>query len=166
VIEVRVVYRKYDGTLHWNQAAIRLGEDEHGVWLGTPAGTPVYRGEMPSAPAASANVLLVPNAGWWTGCFNAEPHRTEVYCDVTTVPTWPSSAEVTMVDLDLDVRRRRTGAVELLDEGEFAEHRVRFDYPDDIVTGALAAAQWLLAAVRDRVEPFGAAYEPWLAKLA
>jgi protein associated with RNAse G/E len=164
VSSVRVVYRKYDGTLHWNQSAVRLGEDEHGSWLGTPAGTPVFRGELATEPAQSANVLLIPRDGWWTGCFNAEPHRTEIYCDITTVPLW-SDGEVTMVDLDLDVRRRRTGTVELLDEDEFAEHRVRFGYPPEIVAAARAAADWLFGVVSQRVEPFGVAYRTWLAKL-
>ena len=32
--QVRIVYRKYDGTLHWNQPGWRLGEDGYGVWVG------------------------------------------------------------------------------------------------------------------------------------
>ena len=110
-------------------------------------------------------VLLIPATGWWTATFNAEPHRTEIYCDITTVPRWPSPVEVTMIDLDLDVRRRRAGAVELLDVDEFAEHRVRFDYPAEVVTAAEAAADWLFAAVRDRREPFELASAGWLARV-
>src|SRR5690606_10713315 len=36
---VRVVYRKYDGALHWHQQGQWLGEDEHGVWVGCPPNT-------------------------------------------------------------------------------------------------------------------------------
>ena len=46
-----------------------------------------------------------------------------------------------MVDLDLDVRRRRWGVIERLDDDEFAEHRVRFGYPDEVVTQATAASR-------------------------
>jgi protein associated with RNAse G/E len=162
---VRVVYRKYDGALHWNYACEHLGEDEHGVWVGAAAGTPVRRGELATGPVEAPHVLLFPRAGWWTGCFNAVPHQTEIYCDITTVPVWPSAGEVTMIDLDLDVRRRRTGAVELLDEDEFAEHRVRYGYPADVIAGAEESAGWLLDAVRRHAEPFGRAYLPWLAKM-
>ena len=70
-----------------------------------------------------------------------------------------------MVDLDLDVRRRRSGEVELLDEDEFAAHRVRFGYPVEVVAAAEAAAQWLIASVRDRIEPFGVEYTHWLARV-
>lgn len=162
---VRVVYRKYDGSLHWNQLAWRLGEDEHGIWAGAPAGTAVMRGEVAVQPAATAHVLLFPRDDWWTGCFNAAPHRTEIYCDITTVPSWPRPDEVTMVDLDLDVRRRRTGLVEILDEDEFVEHRIRYGYPSEVVSAACATADRLAAAIRSHAEPFTSVYRDWLAQL-
>jgi hypothetical protein len=160
---VRVVYTKFDGSLHWNHEGRLLGEDGHGIWVGVPAGTPVRKGEKPAYPAEAPHVLLFPRDGWWTGCFNAAPHRTEIYCDITTVPRWIGAGEVTMVDLDLDVRRRRTGRVELLDEDEFALHQVRYDYPPDVVAEARTTADWLLGAVRRREEPFDGGYREWLA---
>ncbi len=45
------------------------------------------------------------------------------------------------VDLDLDVVRGNTGRVWVDDEDEFAEHRVAFDYPEDVVTSAVASAE-------------------------
>jgi protein associated with RNAse G/E len=158
---VRVVYRKYDGSLHWNQPAWRLGEDEYGVWVGAPAGTPVRLGEQHRQPATAAHAVLLPRDGWWTAVFNAPPHRTEVYCDVTTVPVWTGD-EVGMVDLDLDVRRRRGGEVQLLDEDEFAAHRVKYNYPPDVVASAEAAARWLAGALSDGAEPFAGGYRHWL----
>jgi protein associated with RNAse G/E len=162
---VRVIYTKYDGALHWNYICQHLGEDEHGIWVGAPTGTPVRRGELATGPVEAPHVLLFPRDGWWTGCFNAVPHRTEIYCDVTTVPQWHGTDEVMMVDLDLDVRRRRTGAVELLDEDEFVEHGLRYGYPAEIVSAARTAASWLFDAVTRRAEPFGDAYHPWLARV-
>jgi protein associated with RNAse G/E len=163
---VRVVYRKYDGFLHWNQPAIRLGEDEFGVWVGARGGTPVSRGHERMRPAEHDHVGLFPRDGWWTAFFNAAPHRTEIYCDITTVPSWPTHDEVTMVDLDLDVRRRRTGLVEILDEDEFAAHQVRYGYPPEVVAQAWAATNWLAGALTERVEPFATGYRRWLDVLA
>jgi protein associated with RNAse G/E len=166
---VRVVYRKYDGTLHWNQVAWRLGEDEHGVWVGAPAGTPIRLGEQVREPAVAAHVFLFAPGAWWTATFNAPPHRTLIYCDITTVPAWSGNgnghgeiSEVSMVDLDLDVRRRRGGAVELLDEDEFALHRVHFGYPPEVAAAAQAAADWLVGALGERVEPFDTGFQHWL----
>jgi protein associated with RNAse G/E len=163
---VNVVFRKYDGSLHWNYLATRLGEDEHGVWLGAPAGTALRRGEVVIELAEMDHVVLLPRDGWWTAAFNAPPKRTEIYCDISTVPAWTSAEEVTMIDLDLDVLRRRAGLVELVDEDEFAEHQVHFGYPPEVIDQARAAADWLVAAVTARQEPFGVAYEGWLRQVS
>ncbi len=159
---VRVVYRKYDGTAHRDYPARRLAEDDLGTWLGVSTGTrSVYHGR-PSVEQIPF-VLLVPHDAWWTGMFNPPPRTSEVYCDIATPAQWEGDT-VRIVDLDLDVvRRRATGAVELRDEDEFAEHRERFGYPDDVADNAQQAARWLLGALGDGTEPFASAYRKWLA---
>jgi protein associated with RNAse G/E len=159
---VRVVYRKYDGTAHRDYPARRLAEDDLGTWLGVSAGTrSVYHGR-PSVEQIPF-VLLVPHDAWWTGMFNPPPRTSEVYCDIATPAVWEGDT-VRIIDLDLDVvRRRATGAVELRDEDEFAEHRERFGYPDDVADNAQQAARWLLGALGDGTEPFASAYRKWLA---
>ena len=160
-----MIYRKYDGALHWNQSMRWLGEDEHGRWLGAPPHTEARRGHEPPVIHPQAHVLLFPREAWWTAVFNAEPQRTEIYCDITTVPDW-RDGEVTMVDLDLDVRRRRDGSVAVLDEDEFAAHRVKYGYPDEVVSAARAAAGWLERALIENLEPFASRYHRWLAQVA
>jgi protein associated with RNAse G/E len=159
---VRVVYRKYDGSEHRDYPARRLAEDATGTWLGVPAGTvSVYHGR-PSVEQIPF-VLLVPHGRWWTAMFNPPPRTSEVYCDVASPARWNGDDTVRLVDLDLDVvRRRSTGRVELLDEDEFSDHRVRFGYPDDVVAQAKAAAGWLYEALSNGTEPFASAYRRWL----
>ncbi|ROT31877.1 DUF402 domain-containing protein [Micromonospora sp. HM5-17] len=159
---VRVVYRKYDGTPHRDYPARRLAEDDLGVWLGVTAGThSIYHGR-PSVEQIPF-VLFVPHDAWWTTMFNPPPRTSEVYCDIASPARW-DGATVYLIDLDLDVvRRRGTELVELRDEDEFAEHRVRFGYPDEWVTEARAAAEWLFGALGDGTEPFASAYRKWLA---
>jgi protein associated with RNAse G/E len=160
---VSVVYRKYDGELHWNLRMRRLGSDEHGVWLGLPAGSTMRKGEGPPVPLAEAHVILVPQDVWHTVVFNAAPRRTAIYCDITTPPQWIGTDEVTMVDLDLDVLLRRgETAPFLVDEDEFAEHRVRYAYPAEVVESAEASARSLLKAIADRTGPFDGAHTRWL----
>jgi hypothetical protein len=158
---VRVIYSKYDGSPHRDYPARRLAEDDLGVWLGVVKGTAsVYHGR-PSVEQIPF-VLLVPHDGWWTGMFNPPPRTSEVYCDMATPARWDGDT-VHIVDLDLDVvRRRATGVIELLDEDEFAEHRKRFGYPDEVVDEAQAAARWLVGALGDGTEPFATAYRAWL----
>jgi protein associated with RNAse G/E len=159
---VRVIYRKYDGSAHRDYPARRLAEDDLGVWLGVARGTEsVYHGR-PSVEKIPF-VLLVPHGAWWSGMFNPPPRTSEVYCDITTPAQWRGDT-VHLVDLDLDVvRRRETGTVELRDEDEFADHRARFGYPDELVAHAEAAAKLLFEALGDGTEPFATAYRKWLA---
>ncbi len=65
---------------------------------------------------------------------------------------------------DLDVRRRRWGDIERLDEDEFAEQQVRFGYPHEVVTQATAASYWLADALGDGTEPFATGFS-WLAQV-
>ncbi|HEY7226358.1 MAG TPA: DUF402 domain-containing protein [Micromonosporaceae bacterium] len=162
---VQVVFLKYDGRPHRSYPARLLGEDGAGTWLGVVAGTPARVDGTRETLREEPYVLLIPRDRWWTAMFNAPPRRTEIYCDVTTPATW-NGPEVTVVDLDLDVRRRRWGDIERLDEDEFAEHRVRFGYPDEVVAQARAASQWLAQVLGDGTEPFATQFRPWLAQVS
>jgi protein associated with RNAse G/E len=72
-----------------------------------------------------------------------------------------------MVDLDLDVLRKRGADLPLLvDEDEFAEHQVRYGYPADVIRSAEQSAQWLMTAVANGTGPFNGAHLPWLAMVA
>ncbi|HVX46236.1 MAG TPA: DUF402 domain-containing protein [Mycobacteriales bacterium] len=159
--DVDVVFSKYDGALHWNLKGYRLGEDEHGVWVGMPAGTSGRRGYEPPIVWPEAQVMLFPRDSWWVATFNAAPARIELYCDISTVPEW-TDGTVTMVDLDLDVYRRRGGPVEIDDEDEFAEHQVRYGYPPDVIATAQHSCDRLADAVRGGAEPFAGRYQHWL----
>jgi protein associated with RNAse G/E len=162
---VQVVFLKYDGRPHRSYPARWLGTDDNGTWLGVVAGTPARVDGDRETLREEPYVLLVPANGWWTAMFNAPPRRTEIYCDVTTPATWSGRREVTVIDLDLDVRRRRWGEIERLDVDEFAEHTVRFGYPDEVVAEATAASLWLASALGDGSEPFANEFRPWLAQV-
>ncbi len=161
---VDVIFLKYDGRPHRSYPARYLGEDANGTWLGVEAGTPARVDGTRETLREEPYVLLVPHRAWWTAMFNAPPRRTEVYCDITTPATW-CGTQMTVVDLDLDVRRRRWGVIERLDEDEFDEHRVSYGYPDEVVAEARAASLWLARALGDGTEPFATGFRPWLAQV-
>jgi uncharacterized protein len=163
--KVRVIFRKYDGSLHWHTWLQRLGEDHHGTWLGATTDVAWQRGSEPPIQMPAPHVVLIPVDRWWVAAFNAEPAKLDVYVDVTTTPEWRGADEVTMVDLDLDVvRHRHSGAVELLDEDEFLEHQVRYGYPAEVIRRGHEVAGLLLDAVTNE-EPFLGAYGDWLARV-
>ncbi|MET9663004.1 DUF402 domain-containing protein [Streptomyces sp. NPDC006510] len=161
---VMVDIRKYNGTLSARWTATRLGEDEHGVWLGTAQGIPISS-TTGGWTSRFAYVMLVPRGEWWTATFCADPGP-EMYCDVCTVPEWNAEGTaLRIVDLDLDVVRPRGGAAHIEDEDEFDEHRVRYGYADSVIREARRTCEWLMEAGRhdgDGIEPFASVYRYWL----
>lgn len=183
---VRVEMTKWPSAPHWCFDATYLGADEHGDWLGVPAGTSMARpGATYVAPVAQ--VLLAPTqplrrvgGGSFTpaealanldpergflATFHAEGGVVEVYVDITTPPAWDGRV-LRSVDLDLDVIRAPRGRVWVDDEEEFADHRVRFGYPDDLVAHAAVSCAFTFTGVNDRLPPYdGPTAAAWLARV-
>jgi protein associated with RNAse G/E len=106
---------------------------------------------------------LFPRDQWFTAIFNDEPRSTEIYCDITT-PVEFSEDVVTMIDLDLDVIKKRDGTVLVDDEDEFAEHQVKYGYPADVIATAQETCDRLVGAVATE-EPFLSVYKTYLDKI-
>src|SRR5258708_31017439 len=100
---VRIVYRKYDGSLHWHMTMKWLAEDEHGVWTGASANNTWRKCDCPLLTIEHPQVMLFPREEWWTASFNANPTLTLIYCVVTTQSDWPRPDEVTLLDLNVVV---------------------------------------------------------------
>jgi uncharacterized protein len=150
---VHVVFTKWGDRPHWEYDALRLGEDEHGTWVGMPVGTAISRPGV-SFQTDQPQVALFPDAPY-AACFYGPGGHVpcDVYVDITTPPVWRDGT-VTAVDLDLDVLLGRTGRVWVDDEEEFAEHRARYRYPDDIVEMATRSCSAVLGAVSARLPPY------------
>lgn len=164
-MKTTVQYFKYPRTPHWRLHLTRLGEDGHGIWLGAPAGTAVQRADEPPVTMDHAFLLLIPPDRWWSAIFNGPDHRIPIYVDVTTVAEWLSPDRAEMVDLDLDVVRRRDGVVYVDDEDEFEEHRSSLRYPERMVDTARATAARLVLDVESRRPPFDDTSTAWFARL-
>ena len=147
VTTIRVAFGKWGGRPHWEYDALLLGEDDHGTWLGLPAGTRVAR---PGAELDTGEnqVVLVPDAAFVATFYSPGGDAPcELYVDICTRPA-VEGRSVAAVDLDLDVIRGWTGRIWVDDEDEFAEHRVRLGYPAEVVELALTSCE----AVRRTVE--------------
>ncbi|MDP9444962.1 MAG: DUF402 domain-containing protein [Actinomycetota bacterium] len=164
----RLVFTKWGNRAHWEFEVRRLGEDDHGVWVGGLAGVPMSRPGL-SVIWECDCVILLPHGRPFVASFNAPTSGRvgrdhAVYVDITSPPQWQGN-EVTMVDLDLDVVRRRNGEVAVLDEDEFRDHQRAYRYPPHITGLAEQSCAAVLGAVRGGVEPFGRVGERWLARL-
>ena len=159
---VRGRYTKWGGRRHHGADLVYLGADEHGDWLGDPAGN-AWSGGPKEFTSVTDNVLLVPRDRGMTAMFY-QPHpeqEFELYVDITTRPVWEGDL-VTAVDLDLDVIRHFDGTVLVDDEDEFAEHRVTLGYPDEVAAGAVAECDRVVAEVTSGAATFATSTAaPW-----
>jgi len=164
---IRVELTKWGDRPHWEFDGIYLGSDEHGDWIGFPAGTLMSRPGMEVRPA-NDQVGLVPAGAdadrGWLGTFHGPGGSVRTYVDMTTQPRW-DGAVVRAVDLDLDVIETLEGEVFVDDEDEFAEHQVLFGYPAEIVALAEATKDAVFALMSGRGTPFDGAADRWLAVL-
>jgi protein associated with RNAse G/E len=159
---VTVQFFKYPDRLHWRHEMRRLGEDEHGVWLGAAAGAVVQRGTEPPVDLDRPFVQLITPSSFWSLIYNGEHYKYPVYVDIATPAEWINDHRVEMIDIDLDVVRLLDGSVAVLDEDEFLAHRGLLGYPDWLVDRARTTAAELVLKLETREEPFGEAAQRWL----
>lgn len=155
---------KWGDRPHWRFLGYHLGADEYGEWLGFPQGTFNRRPGMEFHSAVPTVTLVHPERAW-IATFHAPGTRTDLYVDIATPPVWDGNV-LRSVDLDLDVIRRADGSVLVDDEDEFAEHRVRYGYPAEVVGMAEDACRTVYDAVVARRPPYDGTADPWLARLA
>ena len=159
---IHVDQRMWPDREHYQLEVHPLGDDAHGRWIHAPRGTAVSGGRAELWSLPWGFVGLVPVDDWWVVSFYSDHPEITVYVDIAT-PAKRHGSHLSFVDLDLDVIRRLNDTVEVIDEDEFEENRVAFDYPDELVDGAREAADRAAGFMRDRAEPFGDAADQWLA---
>ena len=84
---IRCEMSKWGDRPHWQFEGVFLGSDEHGDWLGFPAGTHNHRPghEFHSEVAC---VTLVQPGRWHLPTFQAPGIWCDLYVDVTTPAVW------------------------------------------------------------------------------
>lgn len=144
---------------------LRLGEDDHGVWLFVPANTTARRGRDDYVSLTHGFVKLIPRGDWWTVDFYPDHPTLSCAADIGTPCSWEQGRVVT-VDLDLAVVRRVDASVEILDGHVFERHRDEFGYDQHLCDGAVEGADEAASRLKNGQEPFVDAAVPWLAEIA
>jgi hypothetical protein len=168
---VLVRYGKWGGGRHYEFTMSRLGEDEHGVWLGAPAQTTLWRPGATFPSATEWVTCFARTAGWTASFYPRASHDVGAYVDITTPPSWSRDADVgrdvvSMVDLDLDVVLRVDGELLLDDQDEFDAHRHSLGYPADVVAAAQTTTAAVYEAMAAGAEPYFSVGQRWLAGYA
>jgi hypothetical protein len=174
---VRCELSKWGDLPHWAYDATVLGEDEHGEWLGFPAGTHYSRpGHTYIGDRDHVGLVPAPAGGqrpwhlatFWSTAGDLWPalggSGVQMYVDVTTPAAWEGDV-LHAVDLDLDVVRGFNGTVIIDDEDEFLEHQAELGYPAEVIAAARASADELKVAVGAGRAPYDGTHLRWLQAL-
>jgi len=154
---------KYDGSIHYRYVAepIALGETEARVY--TPPGTPCesYRGAVEIVHP----ILML----YWTDrpwnlhlSWFPDGRLRHWYVNVASAARWDDGV-IRFVDLDVDVIRRASGEIVVLDEDELAQNRERFGYPDAVLADVRRTTAEVCAQMAARAFPFDDSLTGWLA---
>jgi protein associated with RNAse G/E len=80
-----------------------------------------------------------------------------LYCNVGLPPVLESNT-LSFVDLDLDVRFFPGGSYEVLDEDEFIDHAMQYQYPESVQERARRTIDELIALASEKNPPFDILY--------
>jgi hypothetical protein len=130
-----------------------LGEDEFGVWLHGPKGSPWY---APHATGVlSFNVLtLLSIERCWVGWWVDDPANRRLEIDICLKPQRESDGW-SYIDLELDPIRYENGVVEIVDRDEFEEARRRGWMSSSEAEIADRTATAMADVLHKHIEPFG-----------
>ncbi len=155
---IRSASTKYDGSIHYEFDTYLIDHVDGCLRLWIPAGTPNngYRGPgvferdalavfFPDDPRRGFNVFLHQQPYPGLDMVMASDMLMNAHLDGDTL-RW--------IDLDLDVEVFADGRIELVDEDEFAEHQLRYDYPPEVIAAAEASAELALELARTASFPF------------
>ena len=112
-------------------------------------------------------VTLFPADRAWSARWYAQPTtsgraaRFRFYLDITT-PATLDDTHLFLVDLDLDLALTWNDELVPLDEEEFTQHSVAYDYPDFLVRQALDTFNEMRTAVVQRAFPLDGSASPYL----
>ena len=154
--QVRIEKTKYDGTVRRFCDGQLLDHSGPLLRVKVPAATPVYvTREARWVPSGDTALHCYFEDRWynvWHLCEHVVAPNLW-YANVA-MPAGFDGATIRWVDLDIDIRCYLDGSLEVLDEDEFAQHRVELGYSDEIVEHALAARDEMLRLARAGAFPF------------
>lgn len=151
---VRKIKRPWGTGARWH--AYILHEDEHGLWLHSPAGSvhPQIAGDPWQVPWHG--VQLLPRDRWWAAWWWDQPQERLVAVDICTPPALVDDVW-TYEDLELDPVGNEAGFLKLYDVDEFEMAVSHAWMSTEEAEKALDTAEEIKAAMTGSEEPFGRA---------
>ena len=153
---IRIVSRKYDGTLRDEYEAFLYAEDDERLVVYVPVGTMSFDRRTQAWVAAPDGLLEIYFKARWYNVWHICEQTSNVnqmYSNLS-IPAIRTTNSIEWVDLDLDYRVHMDGRIERLDEEEYRTHVVSMDYSLDVQAYVQAACAEIEALYQQRADPF------------
>jgi uncharacterized protein len=147
---------KYDRRPHYTWPATFVEDDGNRLFLKTVVGGMlVHYSRGFEEPQANPSDLTFWRDRWYNVFTNYDPlgYLRNFYCNVA-MPLSLQGNTISYIDLDLDVRVYPDGSYKVLDEDEFAQHTIDFNYPKSLQERALQAVNEIITLAKSGAGPF------------
>jgi protein associated with RNAse G/E len=154
--KIKIVSRKYDGSLRDEYEAFLYMENKESLVVYTPSGTLDYDHRKQAWFAAPDGLLeLYFKTRWYTVWHICEQNSNfnQIYTHLS-MPATVTATGIEWVDLDLDYRVHLDGRIERLDEQDYIEHRDSMSYSAEMHEQVQAACAEVEALYQKRAYPF------------
>jgi len=164
--KITVQVYKYDGQLHYEwDAYLDERSDTYAILYEFPnrALTHHTRGKTFSFPTYS--VEWIPFDEWFTVHIGID-HKghLQYYCNICLPPTYRDDI-ISFIDLDIDLIRE-DGEWTVVDEDEFHLHRIKYNYPNEVIKHVLHTRDDILYRIEHKQYPFNGFLHHYVKKLS
>ncbi|MFT3745180.1 MAG: DUF402 domain-containing protein [Pyrinomonadaceae bacterium] len=153
-VQVTVNSRKYDGSIRRSWKCELIERDNNALVFVGVFDRNVSHPDLGEIAAGTISYEYYWLDRWYNiFCFH-EPDGTfrNYYCNINMPPTFADGV-LDYVDLDVDVVVLPDGRYEILDEDEYLQNALRFEYPDSVKTNAAAALAEVLELIKTKDLP-------------
>ncbi len=140
---------------------VRESEKEQLFYIGP--GLPIYVGKSDSTFIGTKNhlTLMWPDVYYnislfWDGDWNFECY----YVNLALPHQWDGEL-CTYIDLELDVMMTEDGTITILDEDEYEEGKIRYNYPQELIAQIERSTKEVVALMEARTYPFDNSLLNW-----
>jgi len=128
-----------------------------------PLGQPLYIGKEDKTTSSSSHSLNILWPGryynlvlFWKKDWLFDGY----YVNLAMPPEWDGELCV-YIDLELDIGLFNDGIVRILDEDEYAESKIKYNYPQELITQIEEATKEVVAMMEARSFPFDGSLVNW-----
>ena len=144
---------KHDGSLHRTWAKGIVVDVLKNVWIIVTYKTMVVESNHRIWQTREPAICFFYPDQWYNIIAMMRKNGVTYYCNVAS-PSVYDGESLKNVDYDLDLKVYPNDEMEILDEDEFDEHRVKMNYSKDIVDIARNALQELIVMAENKTGPF------------